>query len=411
MKKSLSILCLLACTLFASAEEKELSLSLGASYANQVFVKLGTDSVTTIAASAWDVMFNRTSSYSFDVRVNDARMQVYQVSNNYNSSVTTAQWDSVDISDQTAWTQLYNNDSVWAEGAFGNMTIPSGTSGYPQGWGYYDLNTHHILGSAVFVLKYTTGIYRKFKIDDFYGGYTISYSTWDATNSLWGTTTTSTILNTTGTGYSYNFFSFDTGSVVSSIPADDYWDFVFTQYYTNLGIMYKVTGVLQGYSAKVAKGTDAAVPASSDYSSIINTIGYDWKTYSGSSYVTKDTVKYYVKSSDSTIYKVWFTSFSGSTTGDLVLKYTTDLSTSSISGTMATTPALSFKYLPASKELVLQDASASSNVTIFSLTGQKVFGTTVSESTISLANLKSGIYIVLLQSGSESKQDKIVVID
>lgn len=406
MKKNLSILFLLAFTLFALAEEKEVNVSLGTSYANQVFVKLGTDSVTTVAASAWDVMFNKTSSFSFSMRVNDARIQVYEAFNNYNSSITQQQWDTIGISNLSK--PLYNSETAWNKGAFDNVAVPEGTSGYPYGWGYYDMNTHHLFGSAIFLLKYSDGTFRKFKVDDYWSGYTVSYATWDAATSSWGATATSTISNSTGFGYSYNFFSFTTNSVVESIPADSQWDFVFTQYQTNLGTtMYKVTGVLQGYATKVAKSTDGTAPAESNYSSQINTIGYDWKTFSSSSFTyTLTNDKYFVKSSDGVIYKLWFTSFVGSSNGNLAFRYSTDLSSIS---TESAASSLSFQYSSASKELFLENASANSSVTIFSLAGQKAFGATVSDNSLSLDNLKSGIYIVTVKSGSESKQGKIIV--
>jgi Secretion system C-terminal sorting domain len=279
------------------------------------------------------------------------------------------------------------------------------------GWGYYDINAHILYASAIFVLKYPDATYKKFKIDQYSAGYTISYATWDATTSTWGATTTTTIPNSTGTGYTYNFFSFATNSVVASIPADTHWDFVFTKYtadyYGDGSLMYPVTGVLQQYTTKVAKSSEGTIPAASAYSTKMNTIGYDWKTFNGTAYTLADT-KYFVKSSDSIVYKVWFTAFEGSSTGNVSFKYTTEL-TSGISQETAASSSLSFTYLAASHKLVLQNVSTSSNVAVFSLTGQKVLETTVSDNSVLLDNLNSGIYVVRVKSGSESKQGKIIV--
>lgn len=411
MKRSLSAFFLFVLVFLASAEEKNVNVSLGAGYANQVFVKLGTDEVTTISSSDWDVMFQRTDARSTVTRINDARIQVYEVFNNYTSKVTATQWDTVNVNNQAGWKALYNSDTIWSGGAFERVVKPAGSSPFVYGWGYYDISAHTLYASAIFVLKYPDATYKKFKIDQYAAGYTISYASWNATTSAWGATTTATIPNTTGTGNTYNFFSFTTNSVVASIPADTHWDFVFTKYtadYNGDGsFMYPVTGVLQGYATTVAKSTDGSIPAASAYSSKINTIGYDWKTFNGTAYTLGDN-KYFVKSSDGITYKLWFTSFEGSSTGNVSFRYTTDL-TSGISQETESSSSLSFTYLVESRSLILRNQAAISNVSVFSLTGQKVIETTVSGNAVLLDNLKSGIYIVRVKSGSQIKQDKIII--
>lgn len=410
MKRSLSILFLLSFVFVVSAQEKQINVSLGAGYANQVFVKLGTDEVTTISSSDWDVMFQRTDARSTVTRINDARIQAYEVFNNYTSKVTATQWDTVNVNNQAGWKAIYNSDTIWSGGAFEKVVKPAGSSPFVYGWGYYDINAHTLYASAIFVLKYPDATYKKFKIDQYAAGYTISYATWDAGTSSWGATTTNTIPNTTGAGNTYNFFSFTTNSVVASIPADTHWDVVFTKYtadyYGDGSFMYPVTGVLQGYTTTVAKSTDGSVPAATAYSSKINTIGYDWKTFNGTGY-TLGGNKYFVKSSDGTIYKLWFTAFEGSSTGNVSFKYTSNLASGISSETGAS--SLSFAYQAASKELVLLNGSAASDVAVFSLTGQKVFGATVSDSRVFLGNLTQGIYLVRVKSGSENTQGKIIV--
>lgn len=415
MKKSLFFLLSLFVVSIASAEEKEISLSLGAGYVNQVFYKLGTDSITTISASDWDVMFGRTSTRDYYVRVNDATTKVYQVFNTYSSRITTEQWDSITLNNAVDSKLLYNSDTIWNQGAFMQAKDPS-SSPYYFSWGYYNMSDHHLYGCVIFVLKYVVGsttIYRKLLIDDYYAGFTIKYATWNAETSSWGETTTTTISNTTGDGKSYNYYSFATNSVVASIPDDDDWDMVFTKYITPIPagtdtVMYSVTGVLQKTGVTAVKSSDGSVPSSSEYSSTINTIGYDWKTYDPTA--AKYTVgsnSYFIKSTDGITYKLWFTSFSN-TTGDVSFKYTTDLSTSSVVS-QTTSSDLSFSYSVSQKALLVANVSSAFTVKIYSLSGQTVFSEDSSGSEVSLAGLKSGIYIVQLKSGSAVQQGKIVV--
>ncbi|MDR1876908.1 MAG: T9SS C-terminal target domain-containing protein, partial [Flavobacteriaceae bacterium] len=203
MKKNLLLSVTLASVLVLRGQVKDVELTLQPTYTHQVYFQFGTDNQVSIPAATWDIAFLRISPYAFATRVNDSRIRVFQVAN------SASQWNLIYIANEASWTELYNSETVWNKGAFDN-----GSATY--GWGEYNSNTHHVVGSIVYVLKYTDNTYRKFMIDDFSSGYTCKYSTWDG--SSWGADQTVIVSNSSGTER-FNYYSLvDNQQVNSSIP-------------------------------------------------------------------------------------------------------------------------------------------------------------------------------------------------
>ena len=95
------------------SQETTVNLSLGAGYSNQVYYKLNTQTQTDFVADSWDIAFLRTSSFSQAIVVNDAiGIEVFEASSDIN------EWDTIDITNEANWTQLYNSYTERANGAF-----------------------------------------------------------------------------------------------------------------------------------------------------------------------------------------------------------------------------------------------------------------------------------------------------
>lgn len=118
--------------------------------------------------------------------------------------------------------------------------------------------------------------------------------------------------------YVFQQFSFDDG-VVNLQPHKDDWDFVFGQY-THLfepTFSYLVTGVISNRNqVEVAEdfSKDFTAISLSDisnysFSPFIDVIGYDWKEYVGSSYVTHAEKNYIIKTTEGLYYKIHFIDF------------------------------------------------------------------------------------------------------
>lgn len=393
----------------STAQETQVNLSLGAGYTNQVYYKLSTETETEVAANTWDIAFLRTSSFDHGIRVNDGiGIQVFEVANSAD------QWSNIDITDQSAWTQLYNSDTDRQQGAFMNASAT-------YGWGEYNPINHHIAGTIIFVLKYADDSYKKFICEDFYGGYSIKYASWNGTT--WLDDKTAVIANSSNTDNNYNYYSLQNDAEVIVEPAATDWDFVFRKYNTDVGggTMYPVTGVLLSDGVEVATATGDDV-SNLNYLSEINTIGYNWKTLNASyQYEVNSEVKYYIKDDTGAIYKLYFTSFSGSSTGNLsfnIEDVTQVLSVEELGENV------SFAVYPnpvgVNKKIniifdVNQTNQSENNIEIYNLNGQKVLGAQLTNNQgfynneIDLSNLNSGVYMLKFTSGNYQKTKKIVI--
>ena len=392
----------------AYSQETTVNLSLGASYANQVYYKLSTQTETNVAANSWDLAFFRASNMNHGIRVNDGiGIEVFEAA----SEAT--EWSAINITNEALWSKLYNSDVERINGAF-----MKGSATY--GWGEYNSTTHHITGTIIYVLKYTNGSYKKFICEDFYGGYTIKYASWDGT--AWSEDKSAVIANSNNSANTYNYFSLQNDNEVIVEPAVSDWDFVFTKYYTDVqNTKYNVTGVLSSDNITVATATGDTVNSLS-YSKDINTIGYNWKSLNATwTYDVDSDSKFYVKDKDETIYKVYFTEFGGGSTGDLAFNFEDVTETLSIEE-VGESVAFGIYPNPVSfdkKINIIFDVNKvnknENKVEIYNMSGQRVLKTSVTnalgfyDKEISLSNLNSGIYMLKFTSGNYQKTKKIVI--
>lgn len=412
MKTKLQFLCaFLLASITLQAQETTVNLSLGSSYVDQVYYKLSTETETIFAANSWDVAFLRESNFNQSIRVNDAiGIEVFEASN------VPGDWATIDVTNETSWTKLYNSDTSWDEGAF-----MSGSATY--GWGEYNVQTHTVLGTVIFVLKYADGTYRKFLIESYLGAYNFKYSTWDGT--AWSADQTATVSNTSNPNNRYNYYSLQNNTEVVAEPAITDWDFVFRKYNTLLpqGQYYNVTGVLHNPNVQVAENDEpSGMPANPTltYSDDINTIGYDWKAFSGSGFNVDSNKAYYVKYTDGTIYRLYFTSFSGSFGGGN-LSFNFENVTQALN--LEEVSEITFGIYPnpsTGKKINLvydvNKLSTSKNeVSIYATTGQKVYQTTLNSNegfynqTLDLSSLANGVYMLQFTSGEFSTTKRIIL--
>jgi len=381
------------------------SVAMGAGYANQVYYKLSDGTTNQYPQNSWDIAFLRTSNFGFATRINDAKnLAVFEAG-------TTVDWATLNVSQESSWTQLYNSETEWEKGAFDN-----GSATY--GWGEYNIANHHVTGAVVFVIKYSATSYKKFKIDDFFAGYTFTYATWDGAG--WGADTTVTLANATNPTSNFNYYSLETNAQVIAEPATTDWDLNFTKYNTDLGIMmYGVTGVLHHPSLQVAENADGST-ANLEFSADINKIGYDWKTFTGGVYVVDTQKAFFVKYPNGTVYRLKFNTFAGSATGEIT--FNSEDVTSLLSTTTLENKA-SFGVYPnpsTDKKINIvyelpSGAAAQNTIAVYSLTGAKVFESKMANTSgffnqqIDLGALNAGVYVLQFQSGDYSTTKKIVL--
>lgn len=396
---------------FIRAQETTVNTSMGAGYSNQVFYKLSTETETSFAANSWDIAMLRTSAFNIGLRVNGGiGIEVFEASN------LPADWATIDVANLSSWTQLYNSDTEWNNGAF-----QQGSATY--GWGEYNVESHQVEGTIIFVLKYADGTYRKFINEFFASGYTFKYSTWDG--STWTADQTVTVSNSDNSSNKYNYYSLQNNEEVLAEPAISDWDLKFTRYYTEVApsTQYLVTGVLHSDEVEISENEEpGGMPADPtlNYSTDINTIGYDWKSFTGTGFSVDSDKAFYIKYADDTVYRLYFTAFSGGSSGDLTFNFediTSSLSIEDVSD------EISFGIYPnPSKDkkinLVYDINSLNTDqneIFIYSTTGQIVYQTVLNNSSgfynssLDLSSLNSGIYLLQFKSGNKMVSKKIIL--
>lgn len=415
MKRTLQFLSLYLIAATAMAQSTDVNLTLDPNYINTVYYNLETETEASFAADSWDIGFLRTGAMSMSIRVNPL-VEVYQASDELTD------WNTIDVANIDNWTALYNDDTTWNTGAF-----DQGSATY--GWGEYNMANHHVTGSIIFVLKYADGTFAKFINEDYYGGYTFKYAIWDG--ATWGEDKTETIANSENENQRFNCFSLRTGNKVVAEPAMDAWHLVFGKYYTDVEagegetMKYLVTGALVNEGLTVAVNTEDNENQDTSnltYHADINTIGYDWKSFNMDTftYDVNSNKAYYIKTEEGNIFRLAFTSFEGSATGNLSFNFedvTEKLNVTQVN------EGLSFGIYPNPSTdrtinliyNVNSLQSTQSNIVIYTVTGSKVFDTSVKNRNgfhnkqLQLNHLQSGVYILKFTSGNQSVTKKLIL--
>ena len=414
MKKSLLLFCSLLLSALLSAQATTSTVTMGPSYANQVYFKLATQTSTPFANTLWDIAFYRKSNMSMAIRTNDAKgIATFEASNNL------ADWANIDVANEANWTRLYNSETIWERGSFDNGSATTPPFGF--GWGTYNVVTHKVTGTIIFVLKYANNTYKKVKMVEFYGGYTFTYSSWDGT--AWSADQTAVVPNTSNPTNNFNYYSLETNAQVVAEPANTDWDLLFTKYNAMQPsqVMYPVTGVLHHPDVQVAENASGA---STDltYSEDINSIGFDWKTLDMATfaYVVDSQKAFFVKLLNGTIYKINFQTFVGSSTGvitfnqeDVTAQLDSEKFENKVTFGVYPNPSTDKKI-----NLIYEMPSGNSDknvVTIYSITGAQMYQTTIESNSgffskeLDLNFLNSGMYLLKFDSGDYSTTKKIIL--
>jgi len=299
-------LCSLLCTLLlTSCEVNEIpvpmhdagtvitsSVDMSATYKWQIYYSLQNNTVVnTVLKSTWDLGFE-SGENGYRIILNTAKFMYA-----YNTQRTdfTAVTDTSGFANGKTWDQPSGNlDST----AIGNWQ-----SGY-----VYILDRGYDENAAP--LGYRKIIFQSVSATE----YVVKYAKLNGSGEITFHVTKDNTCN-------FSFLSLNgNGSQVTVEPPKEQWDICFTQYmhiFYNPTMPYLVTGCLHNrYNTTAVKETDKSFSAlvySDTYHytflSAINTIGYDWKTFSGTSYTTDPNKCYLLKNSQGHFFKMHFIDF------------------------------------------------------------------------------------------------------
>tara|TARA_B100001113_G_scaffold94032_1_gene75291 strand:- start:1962 stop:3203 length:1242 start_codon:yes stop_codon:yes gene_type:complete len=389
------------------------TISLQPSYTNQSFFSLENGEVANLANTDWDLAFS-TATMSSSIRINGGmgtELYLYPLGD-------TTDWNSFNSSNISSWLPIHNSDTNWFLGAFDKNS----TSMFDMGWGMYSMITHFVTGDSLYAIKTVGGNWKKLWIQQLANDeYSFKYANLDGSNEI-----NTTVQKTNYTDKNFVYFSLDQNVILDREPISQDWDITFTKYITPVqGMAYGVTGVLSNDGVHVAQADNIPDPNSyNDYSqhpmmTEINSIGYDWKSFDMStfSYSVEPYRCYFVKDLQDKVWRIIFTSFEGSSTGNI--EFNAQEMTSSTSISQLQSDISTFEIYPNpitdnNLTVVFDNSSSISELNIFDVTGKNIYNEIFNSKgfqakSINLSNLNNGVYIVSLSSKGSIFQKKLVV--
>ena len=215
-------------------------------------------------------------------------------------------------------------------------------------------------------------------------------------------------------------------------PVSANWDLTFVKYMSFVPAgggtfaAYGVTGVLSNKGVAVAQADDVASPTTyinygaHTFSTAINTIGYDWKEINMATFawdIKMDTV-YFVKAKTGDIWKLRFTKFSGSTSGNFILSKEKLSSVGLLDLKGNISQVFLFPNPSASNTTSLLFATevelSNVSVSIIDMNGSVVLTENVSVNAglntlnLNTAPLNSGVYFIQLNAGANTTTRKLI---
>ncbi len=387
-------------------------ISLGSGYTHQSFFSAENGEVLNISNDDWDIAFS-TDAFSSSIRINDGKgveLYTYPLGD-------TMSWNNINNSTPNILNQpMYNSDTSWEIGAFDLNTI----GGFDYGWGVYNLQTHHIVGDSLFILKTSSSNWKKLWIERKVSGEIFfKYADLDGNNLIQQSILASNFLNKR-----FIYYSLENNSILDREPVKSEWDITFTKYITEvMGTPYGVTGVLSNQGIEVAKASNINDPfIHVDYNlhsfeQKMNSIGYDWKSYQSGGYILDNNRCYFIRDYNNKIWRIIFTFFDGMSTGDIEFNVELIDGSSNINYYMNST--FSLYPNPANDNFtVLFDATGDvQTISLSDITGRVIyrtnaFGLSGLESLkINTSEYKKGIYIVTLHDsgGVLIAEEKLII--
>ncbi|MCX7728530.1 MAG: T9SS type A sorting domain-containing protein [Bacteroidia bacterium] len=310
MKTQTIIIGLMVSAVLSQAQVIQDTVSIGAGYANEKWYSLQNDEQGSAPKNNWDIAFE-TSGMGAAIHINSVigtKLWCYPHGD-------TSAWNSIDTTGISTWKARYNSDTSWSVGAF---NVPVSSNPYDLGWGIYNNITHEVTGDSIYIIKLSNNTYKKMWIKKLSGGtYYFQYADLNGSN----------LVNTSVAKSSYNtktlvYYSIQNNITLDREPLSANWDIVFKQYTAFIPTPYTVTGVLGNKGVSVAKVHPVNTSTYNQwynhiFQTAINTIGYDWKNYTGT-WVIEDSLVYFVKSKQGDIWKVVFAGFGGSANGNYI---------------------------------------------------------------------------------------------
>jgi len=389
------------------------SVQMGPGYANDIYYSFEDGVVAAVSRMNWDIGIHTTVWSATLITNGGGGVNLYTYPN-----ADTTGWNSVDTVGMAGWSILYDNEDDWEDGAF-----TRNTTGHPDyGWGKYNPISHDVVGDSVYILKTLDGTYKKIwivKKNSASNKYFMRYANLDGTDDQTVELEINPYQNV-----NFVYYSFATNSLVEREPEAASWDILFTRYIAIQpnGTPYPVVGVYNNLEVHSNKfypvATDFTDYASMPFDSTKSPIGWEWKMFDMGtfSWTVEDSTAYFVHTRKDNIYKLVFTRFEGTNTGNIV--FTKEPMAAGIfDGGDA---GLSARVYPNPvKNLISIDLGKAINgtatVSIFDITGRKIYSSK-NEAVGSVISLQlpetmttNGLHMLTVETGEGIYTSKFLV--
>ena len=312
MKKVFKIL-FLSCFIINHTYSQELmQISMGSGYQYDIYYSLDEGLTAYPERENWELAFS-TDSYDNNIRINSSYVNLYQVSENIED------WEVITSFNSLTAVQLRNSNTEWEIGAFVSNYFDKNPFNY--GWGNYNTENQEIEGCRIYIIDYN-GQMKKIKINNLSNGiYNFTTANLDGSNEE-----NISIDSNPYTNKKFIYYSLINNEILDREPDSANWDFVFTRYEEDLNnnpndpLYYKVTGVLSNGNLVSEYNGPLDINPSTENMSIsneINTIGYDWKEYTGEFVIIPNRAYYLFSQDQISLHKIIFQSFSGQGAGNV----------------------------------------------------------------------------------------------
>jgi hypothetical protein len=390
------------------------SVTMGPSYANDIYYSFQNGVVATVPRINWDIGFHTTVMTASIITNGAAGVNLYT----YPKADTTG-WATVDTAGIAGWTILYDNEKDWEDGAFNRNA-----SGHPDyGWGKYNPINHDVVGDSIFILKTLDGSYKKIWIlrkNSINNIYYVRIADLDGSNDMVKEFDINPYRNV-----NFVYYAFSGSDLLEREPDTASWDILFTKYMAIQpdGTPYPVVGVLDNFEVYANK----FYPVAPDFTSWTNApldsakspIGWNWKSFNMDTFTwtVEDSTAFFVQSRIKDVYKLVFEAFEGSGTGKIGFTIS-PVSLAGIPFVKADNREVSIYPNPVIDQLniILGDkVSGTVRVSIFDMTGRQVFsvkqetpGSTISLD-LSRSVLGNGMHLLEVVTGNSVFTSKFMV--
>lgn len=388
------------------------SVSMGASYASNVYYSFENGEVHSSDATAWELAFGTTGTFDVNIRINGGHgVELYLYPNG-----DTADWNNIDTTGLGSWSQKYNSDTAWDVTAF----TPPGLSHPDYGWGIYNQVSHNVIGDSIYIMKTTDGTFKKFKMNAMTTSqlFTFTYADIDGQNEVIDTVDRNMYITK-----QFAYYDMNNAEVLDLDPAHADWDIKFTKYMQlqPQGVFYPVTGVLANTERLTARVAGVAVEDAEwfgqDYHSNIGLIGSDWKYFDmGSfSWMLQDSLSYFFVDSAEQVWHLAFTGFEGSSTGNINF-VKNKVGALSVENITALNNDVNIYPNPVSNnfsvEVDINNNATDVRLEVYNLTGAVIYQSNViaGMQTLQLdaSNWQNGVYLVRVGNQSNALVKKLI---